>query len=107
MKLVDVLMNYFAPQPTQLAQQPEFYSCHQKPQETATNFLAELHFLFPWCNFPILDDALLDKFTLGQMDQQLKHKLASTKDITLIKMLMMVTKGAGSSERIMSREQSS
>lgn len=38
-----------------------------------------------------MDDVLLDQFTLDQMDQWVKDKVASTEDISLAKALAMAT----------------
>lgn len=44
-------------------------------------FFQELRLLDCQCDFPALDDALLDQFMFSQTDQWLKHKLASIKDM--------------------------
>ena len=77
------LRNYFRLPTVEIAERFKFFKRNQKEQESATDYMSELHRLAKTCNFgAYLDTALQDQFVRGLWDVKCQRDLLCVTDLT-------------------------
>ncbi|XP_060119086.1 uncharacterized protein LOC132590167 [Heteronotia binoei] len=85
--VVRALTDHLVPRQTRMQRRLEFYSRHQKPSESVAAYVVALRGLARKCEFPNLDESLLDQFVVGIREDKLRWKLIVQDDLTLMKAL--------------------
>ena len=86
--LVKVLKEHHNPIPSEIVQRYKFHTRIRKPEESTTQFVAELRALAQYCNFGAsLTDLLRDRIVCGINDDHVQRKLLSEKSLTFEKAL--------------------
>ena len=78
------LKKHFEPSKIVIAERFHFHRRSQGPEETISEFLAELRRLAAHCSFgDFLSDALRDRLVCGLRSEAIQRKLLSQRDLTL------------------------
>ena len=78
------LKKHFEPSKIVIAERFHFHRRSQRPEETISEFLAELRRLATHCSFgDFLNDALRDRLVCGLRSESIQRKLLSQRDLTL------------------------
>ena len=82
--LSEELRKHFEPSKIVIAERFRFHRRSQGPEETISEFLAELRRLATHCSFgEFLNDALRDRLVCGLKSESIQRKLLSQRDLTL------------------------
>lgn len=85
-EIVKTLTTHFEPEPLLIAERFRFNRRNQKPDESVTNYAAELKQCAMHCQFgATLDDALRDRFVSGIRNEACQRKLLSEANLTFVK----------------------
>lgn len=82
-QVVLVLKNHFHPQPSEIVQRYKFDSRTRKPEESVTEYVAELRRLAQSCNYgATLEQMLRDQIVCGINDDRIQRRLLAEADLT-------------------------
>ena len=98
-QLVAVVKEHQYPSPSVILRRYTFFTRRQQPDESISNFVAQLRKLAHHCEFgATLDDMLRDRLVCGYRDRRLKFKLLSDPELTL-KIALEAAKADETAER--------
>ncbi|XP_058024074.1 uncharacterized protein K02A2.6-like [Ahaetulla prasina] len=80
--LINRLKEHYAPAPSRVARRLAFRRRMQKDRESISDYVASLRTAALHCQFPELDDVLLDQLICGVRDLRIQRRLLSRKDLT-------------------------
>ena len=87
-ELVEILKTHFKPKPIMIAERFKFQQCVQKPDESVTEYLAQLRKMTEYCEFrDYLEQALRERFVSGIKNAAIQRKLLSQEGLDLAKAL--------------------
>ncbi len=82
-QLVYLLKKHFNPKPSEIVQRFKFDSRSRRPDETVTDFVAELRKLVQDCNYgETLQQMLRDRLVCGVNDERIQRRLLSEQNLT-------------------------
>ncbi|XP_058034445.1 uncharacterized protein LOC131196030 [Ahaetulla prasina] len=81
--LLAKLRSHYSPTPSRIARRFAFRRRVQRPGESINDYMASLRSAALYCEFPELDDVLLDQLVAGTTDLRLQRRLLARSDITL------------------------
>lgn len=80
---VAALKRHYSPAPSEIAQHFRFHNCKQKPNQSISNYIAELRHLSVHCTFgDQLDAMLCDRIMCGFVDESLQQCLLAEPMLT-------------------------
>uniref|UniRef100_A0A8C2JMK6 Paraneoplastic antigen Ma-like C-terminal domain-containing protein n=1 Tax=Cyprinus carpio TaxID=7962 RepID=A0A8C2JMK6_CYPCA len=80
---VAALKRHYSPAPSEIAQHFRFHNCKQKPNQSISNYIAELRHLSVHCTFGDQLDAMLrDRIMCGFVDESLQQRLLAEPTLT-------------------------
>ncbi|KFD62903.1 hypothetical protein M514_24943 [Trichuris suis] len=75
-QITTAMKQYFNPEPSEIVERFRFYKRDQRPNESISDFVAELRRLSEHCNFGNgVDTVLRDRFVCGISDEELQRRL--------------------------------
>ena len=90
--LVELLKKHFNPDPSEIVERYKFHTRVHLPNETVSQFVAELRTIARYCNFKdTLKDLLRDRIVCGINDDTIQRRLLAEKKLTLDKALEIAT----------------
>ena len=98
-EIVALVQDHHQPLPSMIVQWFNFHTRTQKPEESVSEFVAQLRKLFEFCGFQeTLEDMLRDRLVCGCKDKRLQCKLLAVKDLTF-RQALAIAKATGAAER--------
>ncbi|KAL0148660.1 hypothetical protein M9458_055987 [Cirrhinus mrigala] len=81
--IVAALKRHYSPAPSEIVQRFHFHNCKQKPNQSISNYIAELRRLSVHCSFGDQLDAMLrDRIVCGVLDEALQRRLLAEPTLT-------------------------
>lgn len=81
--IVAALKRHYSPAPSEIVQRFHFHNCKQKPNQSISNYIAELRRLSVHCAFGDQLEAMLrDRIVCGVMDEALQRRLLAEPTLT-------------------------